>query len=118
MDDIPVPLPATPVRFMDRFRAFIRARHLAYRTEKTYCNGVREFIRFNGRIWTMVLSGVSAAHWMPEGSQFRSCFFNAAFSSGFACGCPQPLPCTSFSIGNRVRQPLACSSGWSRNSLT
>ncbi|PHQ15390.1 integron integrase [Marinobacter profundi] len=49
MDDIPVPLPATPVRFMDRFRAFIRARHLAYRTEKTYCNWVREFIRFHGK---------------------------------------------------------------------
>lgn len=29
MDDIPVPLPAIPTRFMDRFRAFIRARHLA-----------------------------------------------------------------------------------------
>ncbi len=47
MDDIPVPLPAIPTRFMDRFRAFIRARHLAYRTEKTYCNWVREFIRFH-----------------------------------------------------------------------
>ena len=47
MDDIPVPLPAIPTRFLDRFRAFIRARHLAYRTEKTYCNWVREFIRFH-----------------------------------------------------------------------
>lgn len=49
MDDIPVPLPSTPTRFMDRFRAFIRARHLAYRTEKTYCNWVREFIRFHDK---------------------------------------------------------------------
>lgn len=49
MDDIPVPLPAIPIRFMDRFRAFIRARHLAYRTEKTYCNWVREFIRFHDK---------------------------------------------------------------------
>lgn len=49
MDDIPVPLPAIPTRFMDRFRAFIRARHLAYRTEKTYCNWVREFIRFHDK---------------------------------------------------------------------
>lgn len=48
MDDIPTPLPANPVRFMDRFRAFIRARQLAYRTEKTYCLWVREFIRFHG----------------------------------------------------------------------
>ena len=49
MDDIPVPLPAVPTRFMDRFRAFIRARHLAYRTEKTYCSWVREFIRFHNK---------------------------------------------------------------------
>lgn len=49
MDDIPVPLPAIPIRFMDRFRAFIRARHLAYRTEKTYWNWVREFIRFHDK---------------------------------------------------------------------
>lgn len=47
MDDIPVPLPSTPTRFMDRFRAFIRARQLAYRIEKTYCLWVREFIRFH-----------------------------------------------------------------------
>lgn len=37
MDDIPVPLPSHPVRFMDRFRAHMRAKHPAYRTEKTYC---------------------------------------------------------------------------------
>ncbi|SFR63553.1 integron integrase [Marinobacter daqiaonensis] len=49
MDDIPVPLPAVPTRFMDRFRAFIRTRHLAYRTEKTYCNWVREFILFHNK---------------------------------------------------------------------
>lgn len=41
MDDIPVPLPSTPTRFMDKFRAFIRARQLAYRTEKTYCLWLR-----------------------------------------------------------------------------
>jgi integron integrase len=49
MDDIPIPLPAEPVRFMDRFRAFMRSRHLAYRTEKTYCNWVRDFIRYHQR---------------------------------------------------------------------
>lgn len=49
MDDIPVPLPSQPTRFMDRFRAFMRARHLAYRTEKTYCYWVRDFILFNGK---------------------------------------------------------------------
>ncbi|WP_410173972.1 site-specific integrase [Microbulbifer thermotolerans] len=32
---------------MDRFRAFMRSRYLAYRTEKTYCFWVRDFIRFH-----------------------------------------------------------------------
>lgn len=47
MDDIPIPIPDQPVKFMDRFRAFIRARHMAYRTEKSYCAWVVDFIRFN-----------------------------------------------------------------------
>lgn len=49
MDDIPYPLPAKPERFMDRLRAFMRAKHLAYRTEKTYCGWIVDFIRFNQR---------------------------------------------------------------------
>lgn len=49
MDDIPVPLPANPVRFMDRLRVFMRARHMAYRTEKTYCTWVLDFIRYHKR---------------------------------------------------------------------
>lgn len=49
MDDVAPPLPIRPQRFMDRLRAFMRARHLAYRTEKTYCLWVRDFIRFNDR---------------------------------------------------------------------
>lgn len=47
MKDIPVPIPDRPTRFMDRFRAFVRSRYLAYRTEKTYCFWVRDFIRFH-----------------------------------------------------------------------
>ncbi|WP_193163902.1 integron integrase [Microbulbifer hainanensis] len=47
MEDIPVPIPARPVRFMDRLRAFMRARHMAYRTEKTYCRWILDFIRFH-----------------------------------------------------------------------
>src|SRR5690606_6013262 len=49
MDDIPYPLPAKPERFMDRLRAFMRVKHLAYRTEKTYCGWIVDFIRFNQR---------------------------------------------------------------------
>jgi len=47
MDDIPVPIPKKPHRFTDRFRAFIRARNLAYKTEKTYVSWVLRYIRFH-----------------------------------------------------------------------
>ncbi len=47
MDDIPKPLPSKPTRFMDQFRAFIRSKQLAYKTEKTYCRWVIDFIRFH-----------------------------------------------------------------------
>jgi integron integrase len=47
MDDIPIPLPAQPVKFMDRFRFYIRSKQLAYRTEKIYCRWVVDFIRFH-----------------------------------------------------------------------
>jgi integron integrase len=32
---------------MDQFRAFIRSKHMAYKTEKTYCRWVLQFIRFH-----------------------------------------------------------------------
>ena len=45
--NIPCALPAEPVRFMDRLRVFMRSRNLAYKTEKTYCNWIKRFIRFH-----------------------------------------------------------------------
>lgn len=47
MDDIPIPLPDKPTRFMDQFREFLRSRHMAYRTEQTYCIWVKRYIRFH-----------------------------------------------------------------------
>lgn len=47
MDDIPHDLPNNPTRFMDQFRVFIRSKQLAYKTEKTYCMWVVDFIRFH-----------------------------------------------------------------------
>src|SRR5690606_5096317 len=49
MDDIPIPLPDRPQRFMDHLRVFMRAKRLAYRTEKTYCTWILDFIRFHKR---------------------------------------------------------------------
>lgn len=47
MDDIPPNLPDKPTRFMDQFRVFIRSKQLAYKTEKTYCGWVADFIRYH-----------------------------------------------------------------------
>lgn len=47
MDDIPHPLPAKPKKFLHLFRVFIRSKQLAYRTEKTYCLWVKDFLRFH-----------------------------------------------------------------------
>ncbi|MFT4585137.1 MAG: integron integrase [Gammaproteobacteria bacterium] len=47
MEDVRNPINPNSVRFMDRFRLFMRACHLAYKTEKTYCYWVRFYIRFH-----------------------------------------------------------------------
>lgn len=76
MDDIPVPLPAKPTRFMDRFRAFIRARHLAYRTEKTYCLWVREFIRFHGKRHPESMGAEEINQWLSHLANKRNVAVN------------------------------------------
>lgn len=57
MEDIPPPLPGKPVRFMDRLRQFIRAKQLAYKTEKTYCVWILDYIRFHKRVHPASLGG-------------------------------------------------------------
>jgi len=49
MLDIPKPIPANPVKFLDRLRAYIRTQNLAYKTEKTYVQWVVHFIHFHGK---------------------------------------------------------------------
>ncbi|PXX92005.1 hypothetical protein DIT71_06625 [Marinobacter vulgaris] len=48
MLDIPPKLPENPTRFMDRLRALVRSRNMAYKTEQTYCHWIKRFIRFQG----------------------------------------------------------------------
>jgi site-specific recombinase XerD len=50
MDDIPRPIPPKPTKFMDQLRTFIRSKHLAYKTEKTYCKWVIDFIRYHNHL--------------------------------------------------------------------
>ncbi len=47
MDDIPSSLPVKPTRFIDQFRACMRSRNMAYKTEQTYVTWAVRFIRFH-----------------------------------------------------------------------
>lgn len=47
MEDLRVPIPNPPVRFMHQLRAFMRANNLAWRTEQAYCSWIKRFIKFN-----------------------------------------------------------------------
>ncbi len=45
--DVPPRIPDKPEKFLDRYRAFIRAKGLAYKTESTYLYWAHQFIRFH-----------------------------------------------------------------------
>lgn len=47
MDDIPVPVPAMPQKFVDVLRDDLRARGYAYATEKTYLHWIKRYIFFH-----------------------------------------------------------------------
>jgi integron integrase len=76
MDDIPHPLPAKPERLMDCLRAFMRAKHLAYRTEKTYCLWIVDFIRFNQRQHPESLSKEHVDAWLSHLANNRNVAIN------------------------------------------
>jgi len=56
MQDIPRVLPNPPIRFIDKFRFFIRKKGLAYKTEKTYVGWVLRYIRFHEKQHPSTLS--------------------------------------------------------------
>ena len=49
MNDIPTPLDQEKSPFLREAREVIRGRGLAYKTEKTYINWVKQFIYFTGK---------------------------------------------------------------------
>ncbi len=49
MDDVRPLLPRKPARFMDQFRACMRSKQLMYKTEKTYCYWVLDYIRYHNK---------------------------------------------------------------------
>lgn len=76
MDDIPIPLPTNPQRLMDRLRAFMRAQHLAYRTEKTYCAWILDYIRYHGRKHPESLGPDHVQQWLSHLANHRGVAVN------------------------------------------
>lgn len=49
MEDVRIPLPASPIKFLDQFRTFIRTDGKSYSTENAYAYWVKQFILFNNK---------------------------------------------------------------------
>jgi len=49
MDDVPVAVNPTSTRFIDQLRLFMRTRHMAWTTEKTYVLWARRYIKFHNK---------------------------------------------------------------------
>ncbi|WP_308368647.1 MULTISPECIES: integron integrase [unclassified Microbulbifer] len=61
---------------MDRLRAFMRARHMAYRTEKSYCGWIREFIRFHDKRHPETMGAAEVEVWLSHLANNRSVAIN------------------------------------------
>jgi hypothetical protein len=40
--------PSQPPKLLDQVRAVMRVRHYALRTERTYCDWIRRYVKFHG----------------------------------------------------------------------
>lgn len=49
MDDVRIPLPTSPTKFLDQFRTFIRIDGKSYSTENTYTYWIKQFILFHNK---------------------------------------------------------------------
>lgn len=48
-DDVPVPIPAKPVKFVDQLRQFIRSQNKSWSTERTYIYWAKQYIYFHNK---------------------------------------------------------------------
>ncbi|WP_444921907.1 integron integrase [Microbulbifer sp. CnH-101-G] len=76
MDDIPIPIPKSSSRFMDRLRTFMRSKYLAYKTEQTYCYWIKDFIRFNQMRHPEALGKTEVNNWLSHLATNRSVSIN------------------------------------------
>jgi len=76
MDDIPHKLPINPTRLLDRVRAEIRARNLAYSTEKTYMSWIVRYIRFHKMRYPLDMGAIEVEEFLNDLSVNRNCSVN------------------------------------------
>ncbi|MDG1444636.1 MAG: integron integrase [Pseudomonadales bacterium] len=76
MNNIPVPIPANPERFIDQFRAHIRANNMSYATEKTYVGWVVRYIRFCHHQHPLSLQDSDIAAFLSHLAVNRHCSIN------------------------------------------
>ena len=72
LEDIRQPITNNPTRFMDRFRVFIRSKHMAYSTEKTYCLWAADYIRFHNYAEPLTLDDSHIDAYLSELSVTRN----------------------------------------------
>ncbi len=63
MDDVRRPLPQQSVKFMHQIRMDIRARNLAYKTEKTYCFWIKRYIKYHSLLMGLCDRGPHVQLW-------------------------------------------------------
>lgn len=76
MEEIRSPLPAKPIRFMDHIRTTIRAKQLAFKTEKTYCFWIADFIRFHEMRHPSTMHSLEVDQYLSHLAVHRLCSAN------------------------------------------
>jgi integron integrase len=66
MEDIRIPLPSVPTKFMDQFRTFIRLDGKSYATENTYAYWVRQFILYHNKKHPKELDSVAITAYLSH----------------------------------------------------
>lgn len=77
MRDVRGNLPDNPIRLFDKLRAHMRGRQLAYKTEKTYCYWIADFIRFNNMVHPDELTPEHVDAYLSSLAIKRNCSVNS-----------------------------------------
>ena len=66
MENVKIPLPARPEKFLDQFRAFIRLDGKSYATENTYVYWVHQYILFHRKEHPAGMGGLQVAAYLSH----------------------------------------------------